>query len=167
LPRTLPSGIFPKAKGIEENICRLPVKIMNARLAVGMLASLVVTARLAAGTKCDPLPVLQISDVRTTLIGDTLRKDRVIDGTASMDSAPLLFTEVRLHSGKKLVQRTITDAQGHFLLELNKLPPGRYTLSFEGMGSFNIEVTPPRFSQRFYYNFSSLHGCLGWGETSD
>jgi hypothetical protein len=138
---------------------------MNARLAVAMLASLVVTVRLGAGTKCDPLPTLQISDVRTTLIGDTLRKDRVIDGTASKDSEPLRFAQVRLSSGKKLVQRTTTDAQGHFLLE--NLPLGRYTLSFEGVGIFTIEVTPPRFSQQFYYNFSSLHGCLSWGETTN
>jgi hypothetical protein len=138
---------------------------MNSSLAVAVLASLVVTARLPAGTKCDPLPILQISDVRTTLIGDTLKKDRVIDGTASKDSEPLRFVEVRLNSGKKLVQRTTTDAQGHFLLD--KLPLGRYTLSFEGLGSFRIEVTPPRFSQQFYYNFSSRQGCLSWGETSN
>jgi len=137
---------------------------MNSSLAV-VLASLVVTARLAAGAKCDPLPTLQISDVRTTLIGDTLLKDRVIDGTAFKDSDPLRFAVVRLTSGTKLVQRTTTDAQGHFLLD--KLALGRYTLSFEGMGSFSIEVTPPRFSQQFYYNFSSRHGCLSWGETSD
>ena len=130
-----------------------------------MLASLVVTARLAAETKCDPLPTVQISDVRTTLIGDTLRKDRVIDGTASKDSEPLPFAEVRLNSGKKLVQRTTTDAHGHFLLE--NLPLGRYSLSFEGMGSFSIEVTPPRFSQQYYYSFSSVHGCLSWGENTD
>jgi hypothetical protein len=139
-------------------------KIVNARLAIAMLASLVVTARLA-GTKCDPLPTLQISDVRTTLIGHTLRKDRVIDGTASKDSEPLPFAEVRLNSGKKLVQRTTTDAQGHFLLE--SIPLGRYSLSFEGMGSFSIEVTPPRFSQQYYYSFSSVHGCLSWGEITN
>jgi hypothetical protein len=138
---------------------------MNTRLAGAMLASLVVTARLAAGMKCDPLPTLQISDVRTTLIGDTLRKDRVIDGTASKDSEPLPLAEVRLNSGKKSVQRTTTDAHGHFLLENLRL--GHYTLSFEGLGSFSIDVTPARFSQQSYYNFSSLHGCLSWGETSN
>jgi hypothetical protein len=130
-----------------------------------MLASLVVTAPLAAGTNCDPLPTLEISDVRTILIGDSLRKERAIDGTASKDSEPLRFAEVRLYSGKKLVQRTTADEHGHFLLE--NLLLGRYTLSFEGMGSFSIEVTPPRFSQQSYYDFSSRHGCLSWGETSD
>jgi len=138
---------------------------MNTRLAIAMLASLLVAECLAAGTTCDTLPSLQITDVRTTLVGDTLRKERVIDGTASKDSEPLEFAQVRLYSGKKLVEHTTTDARGHFLLE--NLHVGRYRLSFEGMGSFSIEVTPPRISQQAYYGFTSLHGCLSWGLTSD
>jgi hypothetical protein len=130
-----------------------------------MIASLVVTAPLTARTNCDPPPTLEISDLRTTVVGETLRKDRVIDGTASKDSEPLRSAKIYLYSGKKLVQRTTTDAHGHFLLENLRL--GHYTLSFEGMGSFSIEVMPPRFSQQSSYDFSSLHGCLSWGETSD
>jgi hypothetical protein len=138
---------------------------MNMRLTVLMLMALVVTPHLAATTGCDLLPTVQISDVRTTLVGDTLRVDRVIDGTASKDSEPLRFGKVRLYAEKKLVQRTTTDAHGHFLLE--NLAPGRYILSFEGMGRFSIEVTAPRIFQQFYYGFSSLHGCLSWGFNTD
>jgi len=138
---------------------------MNLRLTVLMPMALLVTSRLAAATGCAPLPTLQISDVRTTLVGDTLRVDRAIDGTASKDSEPLRFAKVRLYVGTKLVQRTTTDAHGHFLLE--NLAPGRYILSFVGMGRFSIEVTPPRFSQQFYYGFGSVHGCLNWGFNTD
>jgi Carboxypeptidase regulatory-like domain len=138
---------------------------MNIRLPLLMLTALVVTSRLAAAPGCDPLPTLQISDVRTTLTGDSLREDRVIDGTASKDSEPLRFAKVRLYAEKNLVQRTTTDAHGHFLLE--NLAPGGYTLSFEGMGRFSIEVTAPRFFQQSYYGFSSLHGCLSWGVNTD
>jgi hypothetical protein len=138
---------------------------MNIRFTVLMPMALLVTSSLAAATGCDPLPTLQISDVRTTLIGGILREDRVIDGTASKDSEPLRFAKVRLYAGKKLVQRTTTDLHGHFLLE--NLAPGRYTLSLEGMGRFSIEVTAPRFSQQFYYGFGSLRGCLSWGFNTD
>ena len=138
---------------------------MNTRLTISMLASLAVTEPLAAGTSCDPLPRLEISDVRAILIGDTLRKDRVIDGTACKDSEPLRSAEVRLYSGKKLIQHTTTDAHGHFLLENLRL--GRYTLWFEGLGSFGIEVALPSISQQAFYAFTSRHGCLSWGYSSD
>jgi hypothetical protein len=140
-------------------------KTMKIRLIVLMLTALAVTSRLVAAAGCDVLPTLQISDVRTTLMGNTLREDRVIDGTAFKDSEPLRFATVRLYIEKKLVQRTTTDAHGHFLLE--NLVPGGYTLSFKGMGRFSIEVTAPRFSQQFYYGFTSLHGCLSWGSSTD
>jgi hypothetical protein len=53
-------------------------KTMKIRLIVLMLTALAVTSRLVAAAGCDVLPTLQISDVRTTFMGDTLREDRVI-----------------------------------------------------------------------------------------
>jgi hypothetical protein len=130
-----------------------------------MLLFLAVTVHWARAANCDPLPVVPIAGVRTTLVGDHVRTDRVLDGTASIEELPLVFAEVRLYSGKKLVQVTATDAQGHFLLE--DLPLGRYTLTLENLGSFRIEVTRRHFPQQVYYGFSKYHGCLGWGADSD
>jgi hypothetical protein len=138
---------------------------MYLHFAAAILLSVVGSTPLAAMTKCDPLPTLQISDVRQTLIGNSLVADRAIDGTAFKDSTPLAFAEVQLLSGKNVLRRTVTDFDGHFLLE--DLSEGRYILAFEGMGSFQIEVTPARFSQQFYYGFSRYHGCLGWGSDTN
>ena len=138
---------------------------MTIRIAASALFSLVVAAHVAAGPKCDPLPILQIDDVRTTIEGDSVRTDRVIDGTVLKEGQPLRFIAVRLYSARKVVRQTTTDAQGHFLLE--NLPLGRYALSFQGLGRFQIEVTPPHLSQQAFYGFGSLHGCLSWGMNTD
>jgi hypothetical protein len=138
---------------------------MVIRIVASALFTLAAAALVEAGPKCDPLPVLQIFDVRTTVVGDSVKTDRVIDGTATKDFEPLRFVLVRLYAGKKVVRQSTTDAQGHFVLE--NLPLGRYTLSFQIMGNFRIEVTPPRFPQQDFYEFSSIHGCLGWGFNSD
>ena len=138
---------------------------MIIRIAASALFSLAAAALVAAGPKCDPLAVLQISDVRITVVGDSVRTDRVIDGTVLKEGQPLKFAAVGLYSGRKVVRQTTTDAQGHFLLE--NLPLGRYTLAFKGLGSFPIEVTPPRIPQQFFYGFGSLHGCLSWGFSTD
>lgn len=154
---------------------------MYLHFAAAILLSVVGSMPLAAMTKCDPLPPLQVSDVRQTLIGNSLRADRVIDGTAFKDSTPLAFAEVLLYSGKNLIRRTFTEFDGHFLLE--GLSEGRYILAFEGMGSFQseghyilafeemssfqIEVIPARFSQQCFYVFSTYHGCLSWGYSTN
>jgi Carboxypeptidase regulatory-like domain len=138
---------------------------MIIRIAASALFSLAAAALVAAGPKCDPLPVLQISDVRITVVGDSLRTDRVIDGTVHKEGQPLKFAAVGLYSGRQVVRQTTTDAQGHFLLE--NLPLGRYTLAFKGLGSFPIEVTPPRTAQQFFYGFGTFHGCLDWGMNTD
>jgi hypothetical protein len=122
-------------------------------------------SHLATQTKCSPLPTLQISDVRTVRTGDTLTSERVIDGTAFNDGKPLQFAEVRLYLGNKFVYHTITDEQGNLLLE--NLSVRRYQLLIKGMGTFDVEVTPPRIAQQSHYVFSSNHGCLDWGFSSD
>lgn len=134
---------------------------MVMRIAASALFSLAAAALVAAGPKCHPLPVLQIFDVRITVAGGAVRTDRVIDGTALKEGQPLKFAAVELYSGRKLVQQTMTDALGHFLLE--NLLLGRYTLAFKGLGRFAIEVTPPRMSQQAFYGFGRFHGCLDWG----
>jgi hypothetical protein len=134
-----------------------PVEVWNQ-------LSLLTTAPLATAN-CDPLPTLEISDVRTTLVGNEWKEDRVIDATASKDGKPLPLAIVRLYIGKVLVEWTMADKRGHFLLE--NLTVGPYTLSIQDIGRFRLEVTPPRIHQQFFYSFSSNHGCLDWGETSD
>jgi hypothetical protein len=134
---------------------------MNAHFAISMLLSLVIAAPPAGRADCDARPSLEIFDARATIVGDTLRGDRVIDGSASKDSEPLEFSRVRLYSGKKVVQQTRTDAQGRFVLD--GLSIGSYTLSFEGMGKPRIEVVPPRILQQFFYIFRNDHGCLDYG----
>ena len=138
---------------------------MTIPIAASALFSLVVAAQVAARPKCDPLPVLQIDDVRTTVVGDSVSTDRVIDGTVLKEGQPLRFVAVRLYSGRRVVRQTMTDAQGHFLLE--NLPLGRYALSFQLLGRFQIDVTPPHLSQQAFYGFSSFHGCLSWGMNTD
>jgi hypothetical protein len=106
-----------------------------------------------------------LDDVRTVLNGDVLTADRVIDGSAAQEGKPLSFAEVRLYAGAKLIAQMTTDEQGHFLLE--NLPLGRFRLSFKGLGTFNIQLDPPKLTQQCFYSFGSYHGCLDWGLTSD
>ena len=136
---------------------------MKTRL-ISILLSLITTAPLATAN-CDPLPTLEISHVRTTLVGNAVKEDRVVDATATKDGKPLPLTIVRLYIGKALVEWTMTDKRGHFLLE--NLTVGHYTLSIQDIGRFSLEITPPRIHQQFFYFFSSNHGCLDWGETSN
>lgn len=138
---------------------------MMIRFAAALLFPLAITVHLAAATNCDPLPTLALSDVRTRPIGDHVQSDRVLDGTAFIDELPLVFAEVRLYSGTKLIQLTTTDGEGHFLLE--NLSLGRYTLTLENLGSFRLEVTRPSFPQQFFYSFGKYHGCLSWGADSN
>lgn len=137
---------------------------MKTRFLDSILFFLLVAAPLPAAN-CDPVPTLEISDVRTTLVGNDVREDRVIDATATKDGQPLPAAFVRLYIGKALVQQTLTDLHGHFLLE--NLTVGHYTLSIQGLGRFRLDVTPPRMHQQAFYGFSSFHGCLSWGENSD
>jgi hypothetical protein len=138
---------------------------MNLRLTLLVLMFLSCAGNLPAQTKCAPLPVLQIFDVRTVLKGAVLTYDRAIQGTASIDGNPLRFADVRLYSAHKVVRRATTNAQGDFLLE--NLPLGRYRLWFRGLGAFDIEVIPTHMTQEVYYNFSRYRGCLDWGFSSD
>lgn len=137
---------------------------MKARLPLSILLSLLTIAPLATAN-CDPLPTLEISDVHATLVGNEWKEDRVIEATATKDGKPLPLAIVRLYIGRVLVQWTMADKRGHFLLET--LTVGQYTLSIQGIGRFSLEVTPPRIHQQFFYFFSSNHGCPGWGATSD
>ena len=137
---------------------------MKTRLPISILLALLITAPLATAN-CDPLPTLEISDLRTSLVGNKAKEDRVIDATAAKDGKPLPFAIVRLYIGKVVVQWTVTDKHGHFLLE--NLTVGHYTLSIQDIGRFSIEVTPPRIHQQSFYGFSSNHGCLDWGANSD
>jgi hypothetical protein len=129
------------------------------------ILSLTLMAHLPVPNHCAPLPVLQISDPATSPAGGAAKTERVIDGAVTKDSQRLQFAAVRLYSGKKVVQQTRTDAEGHFVLE--NLSLGRYTLSIHGMGDFKIEVRPPRFSQQVFYSFTSIQGCLSWGFSTD
>lgn len=138
---------------------------MNLRFTLLMVMILSCAANLPAQTKCDPLPVLQIDDVRTVLKGNVLTYKRDVQGNASIDGKPLAFADVRLYSAHKLVRHTTTDAKGEFLLE--NLPLGPYRLRFKGLGTFDIEVIPPRMMQEAYYGFTRYHGCLSWGANSD
>lgn len=137
---------------------------MKTRLLISILLSILATAPLATAN-CDTLPTLEISDVRASLVGNELKEDRVIDATAAKDGKPLPLAIVRLYIGKVLVQWTMTDKHGHFLLE--NLTLGHYTLSIQGVGRFSLEVTPPRIHQQVFYGFSNNHGCLDWGENTD
>jgi hypothetical protein len=143
---------------------------MYIHFIAAVLFSVVGSGRLET-IKCDPLPTMKINDARITRVGNTWKVNRVIEGTASKDSEPLQFAKVELYSGEvprhsvdDVFRHTMTDFQGYFLLE--NLPEGRYTLRFEGMGSFQIEVTA-RISQQAHYGFSSNRGCLSWGANKD
>lgn len=138
---------------------------MKTRLPIFILLSVLTTAPLASAHFCDPLPTLEISDVRTSLVGNEMKEDRVIDATTAKDGKPLPFAIVRLYIGKVVVQWTMTDKHGHFLLE--NLTVGHYTLSIQDIGRFSLEVTPPRIHQQSFYGFSSNHGCLDWSENTD
>lgn len=137
---------------------------MKTRFLISILLSIPTTAPLATAN-CDPLPTLEISDVRASLVGNELKEDRVIDATAAKDGKPLPLAIVRLYIGKVLVQWTMTDKHGHFLLE--NLTLGHYTLSIQGVGRFSLAVTPPRIHQQAFYGFSNNHSCLDWGENTD
>ena len=137
---------------------------MKTRLPLFILLSLLTTTPLATA-KCDPPPTLEISDVHTTLVGNEWKEDRVIEATALKDGKPLPLAIVRLYIGKVLVQWTMADKRGHFLLET--LTVGHYTLSIQSIGRFSLEVTPPRIHQQVFYSFSSNHGCLDWVETTN
>jgi len=144
---------------------------MYLRFIATILLSVIGSGHFEA-IKCDPLPTLQIIGVRTTLVGNTPKADRVIEGTASKDFEPLQFANVELYSEEipryledGAFQHTMNDFQGYFLLE--DVPEGHYTLRFEGMGNFQIEVPPPHFWQNPYYGFTSNHGCLSWGFSMD
>lgn len=51
---------------------------MKTRLPIFILLSVLTTAPLASAHSCDPLPTLEISDVRTSLVGNEVKEDRVI-----------------------------------------------------------------------------------------
>ena len=80
-------------------------KAMYTRFIARMLFSVVGSGHLEA-IKCHPLPTLEIPDLRTTLIGITLKTDRVIEGTASKDSEPLQFAKVEIYSGDDVPRRS-------------------------------------------------------------
>jgi len=138
---------------------------MCIQLAASAILSLTLMAHLPVPTNCAPLPVLQISDPGISRAGGAAKTERAIDGTVTKDSARLQFAAVRLYSGKKVVRQTRTDVQGHFVLK--NLSMGRYTLSFQDMGNFRIEITAPRFSQQIFYSFIGDQGCLSWGFSTD
>ena len=113
---------------------------------------------LAAEQKCEQPPALTIFDRMRA--GTGLSGERMVDGTAFKDERPLQFANVYLNSNRRVVLKTKTDSQGHFLLR--GIRPGSYTLTFKGMGKFKVDVVPPS-SQGVFYRFSSNHGCLSWG----
>jgi hypothetical protein len=120
---------------------------------------------LAAQPACAPLPTLLVQGVHSVKNGDTLTFDRAIEGVATKDGKPLALAQVRLYSAGKLIRRVTTDKQGHFTLD--NLSLRRYRLSFEGLGSFAVEVKPPKFVQQFSYGFGSINGCPSWGADSN
>lgn len=136
---------------------------MGTSFPLGILLLLSPATSLPAVT-CSPLPVLEISDVRSTLVGDQLKKDRVLDALVMKDGQPFPAALVRLYIGHALVEQTLTDMRGHFLLEY--LTVGRYTLSIQGFGRITLEVTDG-VQQQSFYSFSSNHGCLSWGASTD
>lgn len=135
------------------------------RFTVCVLLALVLPAPLPGISQCSPLPTLRILDRGISASGNTSGMDRSIEGTAFKDGYPLRFAEVRLYSDGKIVQSIFTDEHGRFLLE--GLHLGFYKLSLDGIGVFSLEVAAPKFTQQFYYGFSSNHGCLSWGFDSN
>lgn len=108
---------------------------MKTRLPLSILLSLLTIAPLATAN-CDPLPTLEIYDVHATLVGNEWKEDRVIEATATKDGKPLPLAIVRLYIGNVLVQWTMADKRGHFLLET--LTVGQYTLSIQGIGDSTL-----------------------------
>ncbi|MGA8212002.1 MAG: carboxypeptidase-like regulatory domain-containing protein [Candidatus Sulfotelmatobacter sp.] len=141
------------------------LRVMNLRSALSLSMLIAVPTFLAAQHKCTQSAPITISDSHTLIRGTRGLAERVIEGDAFKDYSPLQFADVRLYSGNKLVKSTRTDAHGHFLLE--SIPIGRYRLSFGHMGTFDVNLTAPHFTQQFHYDFESNHGCLDWGADSD
>lgn len=116
------------------------------------------SSQAAPGYSCGQLGVVTVVNAR-------------LDATASADNHMLAASQVLLYSGQKLVAKTKTDREGHFVID--HLAPGRYQLFIEGLSEldvlsslvglgalevFDIEVKP-RFSQQMYYSFMRFNGC--------
>ena len=123
-----------------------------------VLLLLVTKPLVAAEQKCEQPHTLTIFDGMRA--GTGLSGERMVDGAAFKDERPLQFANVHLYSNRRVVLKAKTDSQGHFLLR--GIRPGSYTLAFKGMGKFKVDVVPTR-AQGVFYRFSSNHGCLNWG----
>ena len=115
-------------------------------------------SQAAPSYSCEPIGAVDVVNAR-------------LNASASKGNHMLAASQVFLYSGHKLVAKTKTDRQGHFVID--HLPPGRYQLFIEGLSEldvlsslvgmgafevFDIEVKPG-FSQQMHYSFMRFNGC--------
>ena len=86
-------------------------------------------------------------------------------GSAAKEGKPLGTVQVSLYSAGKLMFKATTNKKGEFTI--GHLPLGRYRLDIEGLGSFTLQVVPPRTMQNALYSFGTINGCRYWGVTMD